>query len=271
MAIRFDLKPGSQKFTRTPPTADIGYVLNGVFDGTSAKAIATSLIPPAVAVNEGVIYLQDVECSERGFQLWDITAKYAQSNIQTGSVRFSFSTTGGTFHVESSKSTVNKYAASGNPPDFKGLINVSKDKSGEVKAEGADIVIAQSRRSIKVRWPAGVVSEAYAQVIEDCTSRVNSTTFLGRAAGEVLFLGAEGEQGTDVETTIEYHFAIEKNLTGLSFGDITGVAKDGHDLLWVLTDYYKDSNSKPSRKPIGVYVERIYDRVNLAQLLGFGG
>lgn len=271
MVYRFDQKPGAIKTTNVPPTADVGWVLNGVYDESSARAIAGTLLPPALACNAGVIYLKDIELDGRGHQLWDVTAKYAQSQITNGSVRFSFSTTGGQFHVDAAPfGNVAKYAASGTATDFKGLINAD-DSDGTLKVEGADIVIPQLKMTCAVKWPTGTVSQAYIGILESCTGCVNSTTFMGRPAGAVLFLGAEGEQGTDVETTLTYHFAVERNLTGLTYGDITGVNKDGHDLLWVRSQNYTDTNGKPGRKPIGVYVERIYERKNLAALLGFGG
>lgn len=269
MVYRLDQKPNSARYTSVPPTAEIGYVLNGVFDRSSARAIVGTLIPSAVAVNEGIIYLKDIQMDERGYALWDVTAQYAQNNPAVNSARFSFSTTGGTFHIDGTDPAgVTSYGT--NPADFKGLVNVD-DSDGTLRCEGTDIVIPQLRRTITLKWAAGVITEAYARICEDCTGCRNSEPFIGRAAKEVMFLGAEGEQGTDVETTVSYHFLIDKNLTGLKYGDITGVVKNGHDILWVRSQNYKDANNKPARKPIAVYVHAPpRGDVNLGALLGFG-
>jgi hypothetical protein len=85
----------------------------------------------------------------------------------------------------------------------------------------------------------------------------------------VLFLGAEGSQGTDAETEVTYHFAAEKNLSGLVIGAISGIQKDGHDLLWLTWEDEVTPEGYPALKPRTVYVERVYERVNFAALFGF--
>ncbi len=273
MTYRFGQKPGASRFTSYPPTAELGYVINGIADRSTARAIVGSLIAPAVAVNEGILYLQDIRMEERGFALYDAFAMYAKNNANIGSVRFKASSTGGTFHIDAAPyGTVASYAPSGGTAaDFGGLINAD-DSDSTLRCEGTDVVIPQSRRTLSVRFAAGIVSEAFAYLLDTLTGHVNSTTLRNWQAGEALFLGWEGEQGTDVETTLDLHFAIEKNLTGLTFGpsgdQITGVDKQGHDLLWTRSQNYKDTNGKPARKVIAVYVERIYPRSDLSGLIG---
>ncbi|MDG4904803.1 hypothetical protein P9279_30575, partial [Mesorhizobium sp. WSM4962] len=85
------------------------------------------------------------------------------------------------------------------------------------------------------------------------TGTVNSTPMLQNAPGEVLFLGARGSDGTDAEASVSYGFAISSNASGLSFGDITGIVKTGHEVAWIK---YKDDtqDGKPTRVPWYAYV-----------------
>jgi hypothetical protein len=83
----------------------------------------------------------------------------------------------------------------------------------------------------------------------------------------VLFLGADGSEGTDSETEVSYHFEASENVTNLAVGDVVVVTKNGHDYAWIK---YKDvdSDNNPTRIPRYVMVERIYTRLNLALVLG---
>ena len=117
--------------------------------------------------------------------------------------------------------------------------------------------------------PLGVVTLNYGFFLGEITGKVNSDNIFGRQPGEVLFLGARGSDGTQAPATLSYSFAYEKNLSGLIYGAINGVQKDGWDYLWLEFEG-QVSNGKPARPPKQVNVERVYDRVPLATLLGFG-
>ena len=56
-----------------------------------------------------------------------------------------------------------------------------------------------------------------------------------------------------------------KNLTNETVGDITGIAKKGHEYLWVK---YEDSQSDVSllKKPRSVYVNQVYKSADFSQL-----
>jgi hypothetical protein len=88
---------------------------------------------------------------------------------------------------------------------------------------------------------------------------VNDTEFRGRAAGEVLFLGATGAKRGRGDWEITFRFAASPNATGIAIGDITGIAKNGWDYLWVLYEEQEDSTAKALVKyPKAVYVEEVY-------------
>jgi hypothetical protein len=86
--------------------------------------------------------------------------------------------------------------------------------------------------------------------------------------GEVLFLGAEiNERDTDVE--IIESFSAIPNLTSLTVGGITGIAKEGHELLWIEFETKEDAAADPKRMvktPIAVHVEQVYKESDFADL-----
>jgi len=102
------------------------------------------------------------------------------------------------------------------------------------------------------------------------TGRVNTGAFKGFNAGEVLFLGASGSRRGYGDWEITFRFAASPNVTNLTIGDITGINKKGWEYLWVRYADSEDTAAKALvKKPIAVYIERVYDDGNLS-LLGIG-
>ncbi|HQL55478.1 MAG TPA: hypothetical protein PLQ87_12285, partial [Phycisphaerae bacterium] len=67
-----------------------------------------------------------------------------------------------------------------------------------------------------------------------------------------------------------FRFAASPNVTNLTIGDITGINKKGWEYLWVRYADSEDTVAKALvKKPIAVYIERVYDDGNLS-LLGIG-
>lgn len=199
--------------------------------------------------------------------LYDVTIPYGVPTTGTaGSVHLSFDTTGGTIHITASKQTIAAYGSGAAIADHQQAIGVTgPDKD----PEGSDIVIPVLKLTATFRHSQGVITLPQIKNLARWTGKVNSDTFLTFAAGEVLFLGCTGSEGTDQPTEIQYHFACQENLTNLSIGGITVANKLGHHLYWI---QYKPAiaNNAGTRQPKAVYVERVYDTLPMAASLGFG-
>ena len=271
MTFRFNERPNSVRTTTNPPTYEKQYVAAGEADPTIVRAYAASATPSIVAVGEGILFRNDISVQEQGHKVFNVTVSYVTQDQQkpaVGSLKFAFSTTGGTFHITHSREHVQSYVASGTAPDHKQAINVRKN-GDDLDIDGTDIIIPALKLSYTFNHPLGVVNENHARNLASITGCVNSTTFRGFAAGEVLFLGADGSDGSNSEAEVTCHFAAESNLQSLVIGAITGISKDGHDLLWVESKKTVDSG-KPVVQPLAVHIERVYRRVNLAAALGWG-
>lgn len=267
MTFLFDEFPKSRSSTGNPPSETRRYYASGSADQNYVTAYAQAATPSIITTTWGILYRQDIQVEAGGASYFTVAVPYApRPKFDTGSYTLSFDTTGGTVHITNSKETRNRYGAGGNPfvPDFKGAIGVSGDN-----IEGAEIVIPALKLTATFRHPAAVMTLAKIKYLASITGMVNSSTFLTFAAGEVLFLGCTGEEGTETPTSVAYQFACSQNATGLSFGDVAGVAKRGWDAVWIK---YQDTTDTgyAVKRPEFVYVERVYEEVDLATALGFG-
>lgn len=186
-----------------------------------------------------------------------------------GEVTFSFDGSGGTFKLLEAYSQT-KYGT--DAPDHENRISVKDD--GEV--EGVEIVVPQLVITLTQRFSGPTITLSWLRSLVLATGTVNSDTFLGFEPGEVLFLGASGQQPlhfmSDGDVTagdrdIAFRFSISPNRTGLTYGSVTGVSKPGHDFLWLAYKTEKDSTGKTLTKiPIGAYVAQTYPRFAFSDL-----
>lgn len=264
----FEERPVSRNSSSREPQVTYNFVAVGSNDDQFVKSFAKSATPLVVSTIEGTLYRQDVILESGGHEIFYVAIPYAKEKRETGSYTFSFSTIGGTTHIDCSRKTVGTYNAPGFTPFVPlhgGAIGVTGDD-----ILGCDIVIPQLKLTVSFRHPLGHLNLAQLRRIHDVTGHVNSTEFLTFEPGEVLFLGATGSEGTDAETTVQYEFAVSPNQTDLTIGETTGIEKKGHDYLWI--DFAEStSGGFPVRKPRFIYVEEVYPRADLADVLGFGG
>lgn len=262
MTFSFKERPGSGASTKD--SAELWFRASGSDSEAYVRNAALALTPAAVSITEGFLYRQDVLVHPKGHKLFFVDAVYGKRKKENGSYTLSFDTTGGTIHMKTSLETVDRYPDTA--ADHKGAIN----RKGDGEVEGAEIVIPALRLTVNFRHPMGVITLPQIRRLARATACVNSDTFLGFKPGEVLLLGAKGSEGSDVETEVSYDFACSENAAGLSIGDITGIEKAGHDLVWVSFKPAVDGG-KACTQPLAAYVERVYKRISMSQTLGFGG
>jgi hypothetical protein len=192
---------------------------------------------------------------------YTFTLNYSPRAVES-LLRWSFDSTGGTVRMTTSRAT-QAYAAPGRTaPDYKGAIGV---RNGE--PEGVDVVIPALKLTANYKWPANSIGISYVKTIAGLAGGTNNGSFYTFAAGELLYLGSTGEVVPGVPTDVAYHFVASANVTGLSIGEIAGVAKAGHDFLWVLFEPAADTPAdKLVQRPLAAYVERVYAEVNFATL-----
>jgi len=261
--ITFSLRPGGQELSGDPPQVTHRYVLAGIYSAAVANAWAIAGTPTFVDTTYGLLFRQDVKLSNRGHKLWHVDVPYARQKKEGGDVRFDFDTSGATVRINHAKQHVETYPVDSDDDPHKGLIGVH---DGNV--EGADIIIPALRINYTFHHPRGVINEATARNLARVTGMTNSQPWRSFAAGELLFIGARGSDGSNAEAEVSYSFIASENASGLNIGDIAGIAKKGHDYLWIeYTDEVADDG--PVMRPRRVHVERVYDEIDYAIGLGW--
>jgi len=209
---------------------------------------------------------------------WDVYVTYGQRDLQdqTGQASFSFDTTGGIQHVTVSRATMFRTSKDeeGHPaPNYMRLIGWNGEE-----AEGVDITVPKLAFSLKRKIPKTTWSAAYFGTLYDLTGHmnedeftvtINGTTYTFEA-GEVLFLGATGDDALDalfVEVT--YHFTASRNK---EFGEdeiegFPAFSKRGQDYMWIHYSRVEDEVSGTVvGRPDAIYVERVYEYGTFADL-----
>jgi len=264
-------KHDSRKVTTAPngdaQSAEFVYTLTGVADENSARVLATNSTASTYGdLIRKSISLEPVHVDTANLDtcIWEVTVQYGEKDEpESGDPSvFSFDTGGGTQHITQSLATINRYAASGTAPDFKGAIGVTHDN-----VEGVDITVPVYNFSETHYLDDALVTLAYRGTLFNLTGKVNNASFKGLAAGECLFLGASGsKRGTD-DWEITFRFAASPNRTGITVGPITGIAKKGWEYLWVRYADAEDAASNTLvKQPVAAYVEKVYEDGNFAGL-----
>jgi hypothetical protein len=262
MPITVEEKFDSRDITRgQSASAVLNYVIKGTDDDLAALTELQNTIPETY---------DGLPCLTANVQpiaplIWLGTARYGLTNQQdTGTASFSFDTGGGSQHITQSIATVNRYAPPGKTaPDFKGAINVTDNS-----VDGVDIVVPVYNWSDTYYKASVEVTDAYKNILFNLTGTVNNAGWHGYNAGEVMFLGASGsKRGYFSDWEIAYRFAASPNKTGITIGDITGIAKKGWEYLWVRYGDAEDTIAKALiKKPIAVYIEQVCEYGNFGLL-----
>ena len=244
------------------PGAQLVYLISG----TSSEASALSkLEDTAPDPHEG---LSRKGCSVEPYDevagMWEGTAVYAapeEVQQEVGESTYRFSTGGGSQHITTSRGTT-AYVAAGTAPDYKSAIGVTKDG-----VEGVDILVPKFEWSETHTIAAASVTTAYIAILRKITGKTNSGAWQGYAAGEVLFLGAEGSKNGGGDWDITFNFAAGENVAGQTIGAITGVAKKAWQYLWVRFKDVEDTTAKAMvKQPQAVYVETVYPEDDFSTL-----
>ena len=261
MAIIFDHKPESGTASLAKGEVVHEYQLIGTASEFPDEEAAAIWLNVNVPLFFSGVWLQDIQIKPQGNGLFFVTCPYGPLPEWPGSSTFAlnFRTTGGTVHIGASLGMVAKYG-----PNAPGTVIIGQDGSG------ADITVPAQMRSYKFTYEAGVVTEAAMDYWEDITGMVNLVTWRNRPPGEVLFLGAEGDttEAADGPASVTFNFAMNRNVTGQTIGSISGIEKQGHDLIDIHTKTEViDAQDVQAEKFI--YVQRVYDRLSFIDYLGF--
>jgi len=260
--------------SRDDRTFTVKYIAMGSTDSTVIRNAAILDTPRSY----WGLYRSAVNVEPRGGnQYWDVDVTYAviSPNEVLGEeplppetldpdaplpVSYSFQTSGGTTHIQQSRSTTSSTVVGGGAaPNFKQAINVTKEG-----VEGVDIVTAQAEFTIEAR--RAFVSLNYFNTLFRLTGTVNNAAWKNFQEGEVLYLGCDARYTSNDGWSLSHKFSAEPNQESLRISaDLTVARKYGWDYLWVGYKEGFDAGYRV-RTPFAAYCERVYRFTNFAQL-----
>lgn len=191
---------------------------------------------------------------------------------------FTFDTSAQTEHITQSEGTRLKKSASGFTADdatelqANGKNNTLDNQRAigltENGIQGIDRFIGKFEWSREVVWPR--VTTAYLKTLRSLTGRMNQARFYFWDEGDVLFMGATGQQDNG-RWRVSYRFAVEETRIDFPIGNgITIVKKRGHDIVHVVYGARKRIGNFVVPIPTNAYVEQIYKYGDFS-LLEIGG
>jgi len=241
---------------------ELRYVVGGTDDDAIVAAETLSASPTTYSG----LPRESLTFSRIGELEWEATVRYATRQPSEEEASFTFETGGGSAHITQSLATTGVYSAPGvGVPNFQGAIGVTKDS-----VDGVDIIVPVYKWTETFSFAPAFVTGAYKAAVFFLTGRTNGAPFRGFLADEVLFEGARGSKRGTGNWEITFSFAASPNVTGITVGSITGIAKKGWEYLWVRYADYEDTSAQLLvKRPVAVMIEQVYSAGDFS-LLGIG-
>ena len=251
-----------------------------ILSGSDDEAELYAALAAETPTDRGALKRTGIRLVEQlGAKLWEGAAYYEKAEAtggkETGEEAFSFTTAGGTQNLIFSKrgTPVAAYAvAGGTVPLTYGMIGVNGDQ-----VEGVDVGLsAFDFEIVKYVAPEDITKEYFRTLflLSWHTNAAKWATVVDGVpfefeAGEVLFQYVTGGKRGRGDWELTFKFSALPNKTGLTVGDITGIAKKGWEYLWCqydTTDGGTGTGKALVRKPRAVFIEQVYDAGNFTLL-----
>lgn len=215
----------------------------------------------ALNVAGGFLARTDISLDQTGPDLWDGSVTYGLPGAadrperpEIGQGKRSFEIGFRTEKVLRSIDTRTYFTGSDAPPNFGGAIGVEKGAAKGLDVNTPTFTWAQSQIISLAQFNSDDYFDRLWQVAQ---APVSSGSFYRFQAGEVLFLGATGGERDSESAEMNFRFTAARNLSGLSIGAITDIAKKAWEYLEGLTEDAEDADTV-IRKVRAVYVHQVY-------------
>lgn len=249
-------------------SAEIPYIVFEAEDEDAALAAVLATAPATL----GTVPLNSVEIDSReNDTTYKVNAVYDKedssddndnSDDDDDSSTVSFDCGGGTKHLTHS---IKQTRVKGTK-DAGGAIGWNGKSGSELQISGVDVPTAQLRESYTRTMNLSRISTSFKRSVAALVGKVNSGSFKGWSAGEVMFLGMSyscpAKKSTKV--TVTFNFAIQPNESGVKVGD-TSVTKKGYEYAWALSKTSAESGS-PKAEVEAVYVDQVCEYASFSAL-----
>ncbi len=214
-----------------------------------------------------VLVLLDYEADQLQDEAWKVKLRYGipedQSQGSGSYVQFGFSIGNETEHISRSLEVKDATGRTGStllPPENHGMIGITRNS-----IEGIDIAARGLKFNITGYFSPQIWDTSFLALFRNLATCYNNASFYGFTAGEVLFLGCDGQGDAYRLIPIKFDFLAKKNAVSLPmppFPNLTALAHDVVDFLYAA----ETSNDFQIRAPMYRYVHRVYDPANFALL-----
>lgn len=198
------------------------------------------------------------------------------STVQTEAqsvARVSFSINTQTRKRYFSEAVVSRY---GRALDAGNLIGVSNEG-----LDGVDVFEPTGELNLPVFMPATTVSHDYIAKLQRNAGKVtNLTAYAGFARGELLFLGASGDQQKNGDWEVTFRMGISPNESGIivqapaPYASLTGIKKKGWEYLDVLFHEVEATAAEfplVLKVPVSARVHQVFKEAEFRTLLRIPG
>lgn len=257
MAIEIDETPNSREFTTgATPSGRRFYTVHGTLDDATVRALVAALAPAEWAN----LYRQNMTARPKAYDSWEVEVPYGPRKREQGQSEWSFSISTTMVHTTHSLETVAEYVPEGeDPEDFGQAINLVGEGDDE-QIEGVDVPSADLTWQETLYLPIAQFTPAYFNLLYQTVAKANASAFRIFGEQEVLLDGISGGPAGDM-VALTFQFKASESKTGLSIGDIAGIAKKGWEYLWV-----RSKASDGSLQPAQVNIEKVIETADYSAL-----
>ena len=150
--------------------------------------------------------------------------------------------------------------------DAGGAIGWNGKSGDDCEIAGVDVPTAQLRETYTKQMRIGKLTTAFKRKVAALVGKVNSGSFKGWNAGEVMFLGMSYSTPAKKakKVTVSFNFAIQPNETGVKVAG-KSVSKKGFEYVWAISKTVASSGS-PKLEVEGIYVDQVCEYASFSGL-----
>ena len=150
--------------------------------------------------------------------------------------------------------------------DAGGAIGWNGKSGDDCEIAGVDVPTAQLRETYTKPMRVSKLTTAFKRKVAALVGKVNSGSFKGWNAGEVLFLGMSYSTPAKKakKVTVTFNFAIQPNESGVKIAG-RSVTKKGFEYVWAISKTVASSGS-PKLEVEGIYVDQVCEYASFSGL-----
>ncbi|MBR5680588.1 MAG: hypothetical protein IKX19_08025 [Clostridia bacterium] len=242
-----------------------------VFGVTTEEEALTAVHGKAPAESKG-LPLDSIEIDTRETNdTFRVNAIYREEEVDVGdsggddddeTPTESFDCGGGTKHLLYSFGQKKVYG----DKDAGGAIGWNGKSGDDCEIAGVDVPTAQLRETYTKPMRVSKLTTAFKRKVAALVGKVNSGSFKGWNAGEVMFLGMSYSTPAKKakKVTVTFNFAIQPNESGVRIAG-KSVTKKGFEYVWAISKTVASSGS-PKLEVEGIYVDQVCEYASFSGL-----